>query len=136
MKVFARKIAAALLAAACVLALTACGAPKAAQVECWGLDAIVTAVDLEQRTITVKDFDGEEELFGQGTVLTIADERNLLYCNYETGETSTLTLEDFKAGDEVILQMLEEQKELVEHQPEGAKAARTEAVQLGTQRLN
>ena len=56
----------------------------------------------------------------------------MIYCNYETHDVKAISWKDLQAGDEVILELSETEVAKI---AEGAMA-KTNQIQLGTQRLN
>ena len=99
---------------------------------CMGLNARVVEIDSEQMILYIQDIDEDAAIFGQRCALNCkqaAEEKNLIFVNYETSDLTDIPFAEFKVGDELVISMLTSQKD-------GAKdaTARAEQVQLGTQR--
>lgn len=125
----AKRIAAALTAVICILGLASCG-PAKEDTLMLGINAVITETDAEHEAISVRD-PGEEGIFNEACTISCAG-IPMLYCNYETGEVRTISFEDLKAGDELILGIYSSEIAAVR---DGAQSVRVEQLQLGTQRL-
>ena len=99
---------------------------------CMGLNARVVEIDTEQMILYIQDIDEDAAVFGQRCALDCkqaAEEKKLIFVDYETSELTDIPFAEFQVGDELVISMLTSQKE-------GAKdaSALAEQVQLGTQR--
>lgn len=110
--------------------LASCGASEEDSL-CLGVDAVITQVDLDQRTVTVKD-PGEEGVFGEACLVRCED-APVLYCAYDTQEIRELSLEDLMVGDEILLGIRATELEALRSGGEAVVTARQ--IQLGTQRI-
>ena len=110
--------------------MAACGVSEEAPL-CLGVDAVITQVDLDQRTVTVKD-PGEEGVFGEACLVRCED-APVLYCAYDTQEIRELSLEDLMVGDESRLGIRATELEALRSGGEAVVTARQ--IQLGTQRI-
>ena len=99
---------------------------------CMGMNARVVEIDPEQMILYIQDIDEDAEIFGQRCALDCkqaAEEKNLIFVNYETSNLTDIPFAEFQVGDELVISMLTSQRD-------GAKdaSALAEQVQLGTQR--
>ena len=99
---------------------------------CMGLNARVVEIDPEQMILYIQDIDEDAAIFGQRCALNCkqaAEEKNLIFVNYETSDLTDIPFAEFQVGDELVISMYASQRD-------GAKdaVARAEQVQLGTQR--
>lgn len=116
---------------ACVLSLTACG--KKEEAPQLGVNAVITAIDRENKMITVKDSDAYGVL---GGVCNIdCAEVPVVYCDYATGELTTLSFEDLQVDDEILLQIKGEIPQNSSTEENAVRKITAEQIQLATQRL-
>ena len=99
---------------------------------CMGLNARVVEIDPEQMILYIQDIDEDAAIFGQRCALDCkqaAEEKKLIFVDYETSELTDIPFAEFQMGDELVISMYASQRD-------GAKdaVARAEQVQLGTQR--
>lgn len=97
-----------------------------------GLNARVVEIDTEQMILYIQDIDESAAVFGQRCALDCkqaAEEKKLIFVNYETSDLIDIPFAEFQVGDTLIISMYNSQKE-------GAKdaAALAVQVQIGTQR--
>lgn len=115
--------------AVCMAMVSACAAQS--EVLHMGLNAVITDMDTQAHTLTVKDAGGKE-VFGEDCVIDCS-ETYILYVDYDTREIKDLDLEDLQTGDDIILSVYDSQLSLME---KGTKTIKADQVQLGTQRMN
>ena len=99
---------------------------------CMGLNARVVEIDPEQMILYIQDIDEDAAIFGQRCALDCkqaAEEKKLIFVDYETSELTDIPFAEFQMGDELVISMYASQRD-------GAKdaSALAEQVQLGTQR--
>lgn len=99
-----------------------------------GLNAEVIEIDAEKHILYVKDMDGQELVFGDRCAIDCTEairKQKLIYVDYETEALKDISLEEFQAGDAVIIALYDSEKQKASN-----GAAIAEQVQLGTQRMN
>lgn len=99
---------------------------------CLGLNARVVEIDREQMILYVQDIDESAGVFGQRCALDCkqaAEEKKLIFVDYETSDLTDISFYEFQVGDELVISMLTSQKEEAKD-----TSALAEQVQLGTQR--
>lgn len=97
-----------------------------------GLNARIVEIDTEQMILYVQDINENANVFGQRCALDCkqaAQEKRLIFVDYETHEVTDISFYEFQVGDEIIIELYSSQKEDAKD-----NAARAEQVQLGTQR--
>lgn len=114
--------------------LFGCGT-KEAEVEAFhfGLNGRIAAIDEENYLMTVQNLDSdsaEKEEYILDCSQAV-ENYQLIYCNYETGETITLEFSQLQVGDDIVIGMYQSEFDRLES---GFVIAYQ--VQLGTQRLN
>ena len=127
-----KKLLSVFLLLTCILVFSSCTA-KEEDVLHMGVDAIITAIDPEEKILTVKDFP-EGDTFGEESFLLCKD-TELIYCNYDSHEVRDISFEDLQVGDAVILNIYESELSKLKS-PDSGKTVKVQQVQLGTQRLN
>ncbi len=113
----------------CLFILAACSGEKE-DILNMGINAEITGIDEENKTLTVKDT-GEKEILGSSCVIDCS-EAYIIYCDYDTGDVGDIDFEDLVRGDDVILSIYDSQLELME---KGSESIKADQVQLGTQRM-
>ena len=97
-----------------------------------GVNAVITEINTENQTITVKDAD-QNEVIGENCVIACSD-IPLFYCHYDTHEIKDISLEDLQVDDSVILGIYNSELEAYKNKT-GDNILHIEQLQLGTQRL-
>lgn len=97
-----------------------------------GINAVITEIDTDNQTITVKDAD-ENGVLGENCIIDCSD-IPLFYCHYETHDVKSISLEDLQVDDSVILGIYNSKLEAYKNKTEG-NILHVEQLQLGTQRL-
>lgn len=97
-----------------------------------GVNAVITEINTENQTITVKDAD-QNEVLGENCVIACSD-IPLFYCHYDTHEIKDISLEDLQVDDSVILGIYNSELEAYKNKT-GDNILHIEQLQLGTQRL-
>ena len=123
-----------LVAGLMILSLLALSGCKKEEAVYLGLNAEIIKIDIENQTLCVKDPD-ESGVFGEECEIDCREaieKHRVIYCNYETHDVKEINWKDLQAGDEIMLTLSETEDAKIE---EGT-AAKTNQIQLGTQRLN
>ncbi len=98
-----------------------------------GVNAIITEVDISNKTISVKDH-SDEGILGKNCLIDCS-EVPIIYCNYDTGEVKDISFEDLQVDDEVILNIRSSELKSLQEQNSENKITKIEQLQLGTQRI-
>ena len=117
-----------------ILSLLALSGCKKEETVYLGLNAEIIEIDMENQTLCVMDLD-ESGVFGEECEIDCREaieKHQVIYCNYETHDVKAISWKDLQAGDEIILELSETEVAKI---AEGAMA-KTNQIQLGTQRLN
>ena len=117
----------------CAFTLVACSGQQTNESLTLGVNAIITEIDKENKIITTKD-SGEEGVLGEACLVDCS-QIPMIYCNYDTQDTISISLDDLQVGDEVILTI--RSSEIENHQTEDNNKAKIEVeqLQLSTQRI-
>lgn len=117
----------------CVVTFVACTVQPTEDSLTLGVNAIITEIDKENKIITTKD-SGEEGVLGEACLIDCS-KIPIIYCNYDTQDTISISLDDLQVGDEVILTI--RSSEIENHQTEDNNKAKIEVeqLQLSTQRI-
>jgi len=91
-------------------------------------NAVVLEIGPGKNEITVKDADSDG-IFGSGCTIDCT-EASFVYCDYESGEVRSITLENLSANDDVIIEI-----SVSEMQNVLKGRAKARWIQLSTQRL-
>lgn len=113
-----------------ILSFAGCGKEETPYL---GFNAQITEIDSEKQILYIEDSE-EEDIFGDNCAIDCSkaiEKNQILYCDYKNGTIKNISFEDLQAGDEVILNFYESELEKIK-----SGTAKTEQVQLGTQRLN
>ena len=127
-----KKVFAIFLALICLLSLGGCGKEENADVLHLGLNAEITAINTADCSITVKDIDESQNIFG-GKCIIDCSNADILYVDYDGNDSENvkfIEFEELAVGDKVILNIYD--SELTDSQDDRIAA---ESVQLATQRL-
>ncbi len=100
-----------------------------------GLNARIIGIDKENRIFYVSDIDKSKAIFGEKCALdcrkAVQDDA-LIYVNYDAeNDVRNLLFDDFEIGDTIVITLNDEQKQLAFNH-----TAIAEQIQLGTQRMN
>ena len=112
----------------CILSLTACGTKNEDPVN---LTANAVVTEIQDNTITVKDAE-ESDVFGDECIVE-CNGIPIIYCDYESGEVTDISVEDIVVGDEIIIGIRDSEIKKLQNGENTVKAAQ---IQLLTQRLN
>lgn len=129
-----KKLIVMLLALVCVLDLVGCD--KKDDVLHLGLNAEITEINAADYSITVKDIDENQSVFGSKCVIDCSNavqRENILYIDYDgndSGNVKTIKFADLVVGDKVILNIYD--NELNDSTDDRITA---DSIQLATQRL-
>ena len=117
----------------CTFTLVACSGQQTNEPLTLGVNVIITEIDKENKIITTKD-SGEEGVLGEACLVDCS-QIPMIYCNYDTQDTISISLDDLQVGDEVILTI--RSSEIENHQTEDNNKAKIEVeqLQLSTQRI-
>ena len=127
-----KKVFAIFLALICLLSLGGCGKEENADVLHLGLNAEITEINAADCSITVKDADESQNIFG-GKCIVDCSNADILYVDYDGNDSENvkfIEFEELAVGDKVILNIYD--SELKDSQDDRIAA---ESVQLATQRL-
>lgn len=127
-----KKVFAIFLALICLLSLGGCGKEENADVLHLGLNAEITEINAADCSITVKDIDESQNIFG-GKCIIDCSNADILYVDYDGNDSENvkfIEFEELAVGDKVILNIYD--SELKDSQDDRIAA---ESVQLATQRL-
>ena len=125
-----KKLVGIFLALACVVGLFGCD--KQDDVLHLGLNAEITEINAADCSITVKDIDESQNVFG-GKCIIDCSNADILYVDYDGNDSENvkfIEFEELAVGDKVILNIYD--SELNDSQDDRIAA---ESVQLATQRL-
>ena len=98
-----------------------------------GVNAIITEIDKENKTITTKDSGGEGVLGND--CLIDCSKIPIIYCNYDTQNVVDITFDDLQVGDEIILTIRRSEIENLQKEDDNKTKIAVEQLQLGTQRI-
>ena len=117
----------------CVVTFVACTVQPTEDSLTLGVNTIITKIDKANQTITVKD-NSEDVVLGKACLIDCS-KIPIIYCNYDTQDTISISLDDLQVGDEIILTI--RSSEIENHQTEDNNKAKiaVEQLQLGTQRI-
>lgn len=112
----------------CILSLTACGTKND---DNFNLTANAVVTEVQEDTITVKDAE-ESDVFGDECIVE-CNGIPIIYCDYESGEVTDISVEDIVVGDEIIIGIRDSEIKKLQN---GENTVKAEQIQLSTQRLN
>lgn len=96
------------------------------------VNAVITEVDTEKQTITVKDDAGERTL-GEDCLIDCSS-IPVAYCDFATQKVTRISFEDLQVNDKVIVSIRSSEMESFRSGSGGESTIKVEQVQLYTQR--
>ena len=97
------------------------------------VNAVITEVDTEKQTITVKDDAGERTL-GEDCLIDCSS-IPVAYCDFATQKVTRISFEDLQVKDKVIVSIRSSEKEKFRSGRNKEKMLEVEQLQLYTQRV-
>lgn len=95
-------------------------------------NAVITGIDTEKQTITVKD-DADESTLGEECLLDCSS-IPAAYCDFATQKVTRISFEDLQVNDKVIVSIRSSEMESFRSGSGGENAIKVEQLQLYTQR--
>ncbi len=96
-------------------------------------NAVITEIDTEKQTITVKD-DADESTLGEECLLDCSS-IPMVYCDYVTQKVTRISFEDLQVNDKVIVSIRSSEMESFRRGSGGENTIKVEQLQLYTQRV-
>ena len=96
------------------------------------VNAVITEVDTEKQTITVKD-DVDESTLGEGCLLDYSSVP-MVYCDFATQKVTKISFEDLQVNDRVIVSIRSSEVENFRSGGNEENTLKVEQLQLYTQR--
>ena len=96
------------------------------------VNAVITEVDTEKQTITVKD-DADESTLGEGCLVDCSS-IPMFYCDFATQKVTRISFEDLQVKDKVIVSIRSSEMENFRSGRNKEKMLEVEQLQLYTQR--
>lgn len=115
-----------------MISMTACSSSKNNPVHL-GVNAVITEIEEENNTITVKD-SAEEGVLGKNCLIDCSS-TSMIYCDYDTGQVVSISFEDLQVQDEIILSIPNSEIEHSKDKDNKASTIKVEQLQLSTQRM-
>ena len=97
------------------------------------VNAVITEVDTEKQTITVKDDAGERTL-GEDCLIDCSS-IPVAYCDFATQKVKRISFEDLQVNDKVIVSIRSSEMESFRSGSGGESTIKVEQLQLYTQRV-
>lgn len=97
------------------------------------VNAVITEVDTEKQTITVKDDAGERTL-GEDCLIDCSS-IPVAYCDFATQKVTRISFEDLQVNDKVIVSIRSSEMESFRSGSGGESTIKVEQLQLYTQRV-
>ena len=97
------------------------------------VNAVITEVDTEKQTITVKDDAGERTL-GEDCLIDCSS-IPVAYCDFATQKVTRISFEDLQVNDKVIVSIRSSEMESFRSGSGGENTIKVEQLQLYTQRV-
>ena len=94
-----KKVTMALCVFICAFTLVACSGQQTNEPLALGINAIITEIDETNKIITTKD-SGEEGVLGDDCLIDCS-QIPMIYCNYDTQDTTSISFDDLQVGDEI-----------------------------------
>lgn len=113
-----------------LLSLSGCGSLKDDTL--LTVNAVITEVDTEKQTITVKDDAGERTL-GEDCLIDCSS-IPVAYCDFATQKVTRISFEDLQVNDKVIVSIRSSEMESFRSGSGGESTIKVEQLQLYTQR--
>ena len=95
-------------------------------------NAVITEIDTEKQTITVKD-DVDESTLGEGCLLDCSSVP-MVYCDFATQKVTKISFEDLQVNDRVIVSIRSSEVENFRSGGNEENTLKVEQLQLYTQR--
>ena len=96
------------------------------------VNAVITEVDTEKQTITVKD-DADESTLGEDCLIDCSS-IPMFYCDFVTQKVTRISFEDLQVNDKVIVSIRSSEMERFRSGGGGENTIKGEQLQLYTQR--
>ena len=96
-------------------------------------NAVITEINTEKQTITVKD-DADESALGEGCLLDCSS-IPMVYCDFATQKVTKISFEDLQVNDKVIVSIRSSEMESFRSGSGGENTIKVEQLQLYTQRV-
>ena len=96
-------------------------------------NAVITEIDTEKQTITVKD-DADESTLGEECLLDCSS-IPMVYCDFATQKVTRISFEDLQVNDKVIVSIRSSEMESFRRGSGGENTIKVEQLQLYTQRV-
>ena len=96
-------------------------------------NAVITEIDTEKQTITVKD-DADESTLGEECLLDCSP-IPAAYCDFATQKVTRISFEDLQVNDKVIVSIRSSEMESFRSGSGGESTIKVEQLQLYTQRV-
>ena len=96
-------------------------------------NAVITEIDTEKQTITVKD-DADESTLGEECLLDCSS-IPAAYCDFATQKVTRISFEDLQVNDKVIVSIRSSEMESFRSGSGGESTIKVEQLQLYTQRV-
>lgn len=116
-----------------ICCLTACGNKKEEDALHLGINAIITDINTTNQSITVKDYDIEDDILGSKCIIDCS-KIPLIYCDYDTGEVESIEFKDLQLNDEIILSLRSSEIQRRKSMDSVSCKIEVEQIQLETQR--
>ena len=95
-------------------------------------NAVITEINTEKQTITVKD-DADESALGEGCLLDCSS-IPMVYCDFATQKVTKISFEDLQVNDKGIVSIRSSEMESFRSGSGGENTIKVEQLQLSTQR--
>lgn len=117
----------------CVVTFVACTVQPTEDSLTLGVNTIITKIDKANQTITVKD-SSEDVVLGKACLIDCS-KIPIIYCNYDTQDTISISFDDLQVGDEIILTIQNSEIENLRREDTKEAKITIEQLQLSTQRI-
>ena len=97
------------------------------------VNAVITEVDTEKQTITVKD-DADKSTLGEDCLIDCSS-IPMFYCDFVTQKVTRISFEDLQVNDKVIVSIRSSEMESFRSGGGGENTIKVEQLQLYTQRV-
>ena len=97
------------------------------------VNAVITEVDTEKQTITVKD-DADESTLGEDCLIDCSS-IPMVYCDFVTQKVTRISFEELQVNDKVIVSIRSSEMENFRNRVNEVSAITMEQLQLYTQRV-
>lgn len=97
------------------------------------VNAVITEVDTEKQTITVKD-DADKSTLGEDCLIDCSS-IPMFYCDFVTQKVTRISFEDLQVNDKVIVSIRSSEMERFRSGGGGENTIKVEQLQLYTQRM-